>query len=265
MKSALQIVGFMQSGHVEEPKDVAQRIVSGVSTQGVTISPELMTYFNACLESGIVGSANLETLVMELFSLVGDILPTGSLKVPIPEAISCCKTSGRTILHMSAALGYHTLLDYVIRSGIDLDIRDANGHTALHFAALYGRTQCIQVLVGGGADMEIVDARGHDAAQIAFQNGHSTVGKLLTVYDDVSEAEEAEADYEDDNAVSEGDVSEPHDAEGDEQTYGTDNDVAMAVNETPKVPPSSPSIGHVATSLTFVLCLSSILSAVALI
>jgi hypothetical protein len=264
MKSALQIVGFVQSGHVEEPKDVAQRIVSGVSTRGVTISPELMTYFNACLESGIVGSANLETLVMQLFSLVGDIVPTGSLKIAIPEAILCCKTSGRTILHMSAALGYHILLDYVIRSGVDLNTRDANGHTALHFAALYGCTQCIQVLVAGGADMEIVVARGHGATQIAFQNGHTTVGKLLTVYDDVSEAEEAEADYEDDNdnAVSEG---EPHDVEGDEQTSGTNNDVAMAVNETPKAPPSSPSIGHVATSLTFILCVSSILSAVALI
>ena len=267
MKLALQVVGFMQSGHVEDPKDVAQRLVNGGSTQGgIAFSPELMRYLNICSESGIAGSANLEILVVELLGLANDVTPTGSLKNVVHEAISCCRTSGRTMLHVSAALGYLSLLDYIIRTGIDLDTRDANGHTALHFAALYGRTRCAEILVSGGADMEIVDAHGQDAMQIAFRNGHPTVGTLLTVHEDSpQEVEDIEYDYEDDDAAPENNSTEPHSAEDDEQTCQTDDGFVMTVNEARKVSPSSPKIRHVTSCFTIVLCISSILCVVALI
>jgi hypothetical protein len=264
MKLALQVVGFVQSSHVEDPKDVAQRILNGVSTHdgGVTFSPELTRYLNACSESGIVGSANLETLVIELLGFISTSSPT----IAVHGAISCCRFSGRTILHMSAALGYHTLLDCVIRTGIDLDTRDANGHTALHFAALYGRTQCAEVLVNGGADMEIVDAHGHAAIQLAFRSGHSTIGKLLSVYEDtLSEVEDTESNYEDDSVASQSIFGELHDSESNEQASRTDDHLAMTFNDVREVSSLSPSIGHVASSLTFILCLSSISSAVALV
>ena len=264
MKLALQVFGFAQSGHVEDPKDVAQRIINGVSTHGgaMAFSPELMGHLNACSESGIVSSANLETLVIELLGFT----PADSPTVAIQEAISCCRISGRTILHMSAALGYHTLLDHVIRAGADLDTRDANGHTALHFTALYGRTQCTEVLVNGGADMEIVDAHGQGAIQLAFRSGHSTIGKLLSVYEDSgSEVEDTESHYEDDSLASESIIGDLRDIENNEQASRTDGHLAMTLNDAREVSSSSPNIGHVASSLAFILCLSSISSAVALI
>ena len=264
MKLALQVLGFAQSGHVEDPKDVAQRIINGVSAHGgaMTFSPELMGYLNECSESGIVGSANLETLVIELLGFIS----VGSPTITIQEAISYCRISGRTILHMSAALGYHTLLDHVIRTGVDLDTRDANGHTALHFAALYGRTQCAEVLINGGADMEIVDAHGQGAIQLAFRSGHSTIGKLLRVYEDrLSEVEDTESYYEDDSLASESIIGDLHDFDSNEQASQTDGHPAMTFNNAREVSSSSPNIGHVASSLAFILCLSSISSAVALI
>ncbi|MCO6511671.1 MAG: ankyrin repeat domain-containing protein [Aridibacter famidurans] len=64
-------------------------------------------------------------------------------------------------------------------ANIDLDIRDRDKRTALMIAAARGSLNMAQFLVYSGADHRLKDAEGRSALDLARENGHAEIVKLL--------------------------------------------------------------------------------------
>lgn len=85
-----------------------------------------------------------------------------------------------TALHAAADFGAEECLQWLVKSGLSLDLRDGrNGRTPLHFAAASGRTTIISILLEAGADRTIVDFQGLLPYQVADQYGYAEARELL--------------------------------------------------------------------------------------
>ena len=85
-----------------------------------------------------------------------------------------------TALHSSADFGAEEPLKWLIRTKVNLDLRDGRlGRTPLHYAAASGRSNIIRLLLDGGADRTLVDYKGQLAYQIADEHGYYEAKELL--------------------------------------------------------------------------------------
>jgi hypothetical protein len=204
MELALQVLGLKMTGRLEEAKEVAMRIVGNTNNSSHEgHNAALMSSMNtlagledqadivhAALHGRASGTStpvvptsssnrDFQSVIIDNLKLL-DICVPGSDRVSTSAALSLASASGQqTLLHLSAILGFHRLLKYLVDRGVDLDVRDASGYTALHFAALCGRLACARILVEGGADVEIVDARGRLAREVAQWRDQVDVQLLL--------------------------------------------------------------------------------------
>jgi len=90
--------------------------------------------------------------------------------------------SGSTVLHQSAALGYHHAVELLLRSGADIAAKDVSGATPLVLAIIHGHTSFLPPLVSvqllnmsdclGRTPLHWAAAVGNlDAAKLLFKNG----------------------------------------------------------------------------------------------
>jgi len=68
---------------------------------------------------------------------------------------------------------------FLIESGADIKIKDAEGFDALLWAAHYGNLEIIDLLLGKGADIESQDSSGETPLMCAVSNGNLEVINLL--------------------------------------------------------------------------------------
>ena len=115
-------------------------------------SNEQITWTNTIIS--LVPSVDLQSLII---SLVKPSHYDDNRHESVARMLSLATPSGRTLLHLSAALGFHELLRVLIAPGVDLNQCDKRGYTALHYAALYGHPECAVQLVEGGADSRASD------------------------------------------------------------------------------------------------------------
>jgi len=97
----------------------------------------------------------------------------------VKEKLSLASESKRTLLHVSAALGFHQVVTALVDHRVDLNLRDMSGFGALHYAALNGRLECAKLLVDGGANLEIMDRWGLLAQEVAVDTDHHDIGQML--------------------------------------------------------------------------------------
>ena len=85
-----------------------------------------------------------------------------------------------TALHAAADFGAEEPLKWLIRTKVNLDLRDGRlGRTPLHYAAASGRSNIIRLLLDGGADRTLVDYKGLLPYQIADEHGYYEAKELL--------------------------------------------------------------------------------------
>lgn len=124
-------------------------------------------------------SAELEDQIVKFLLLLDYDASSGGSTTA--EALLLTSPTGKNLLHLSSALGFHILVAELIRRGVPLEERDANGYTALHLATLCGKTSCTRVLVEAGADSNTIDghnrvAQDHTGEPVydeAIENGES--------------------------------------------------------------------------------------------
>jgi len=205
MELALQVVGLKMTGKIEDAKNVAMRIVGGGSdssdmqsgggnnTNMVQMSSHISSardlHPQLLFRAG--ESDDFESRIVDFLAILDvpfDNQPPGSLSTP--EAISHpSSTTGQTLLHLAAFLGFSFLVTFLVNHDIDLDMRDRNGYTALHFAVLSRSEECIRVLLAAGADRNIVNSFGKIPEECATDVGN--------VFDDgVSDIELSDSDEE---------------------------------------------------------------------
>ena len=85
----------------------------------------------------------------------------------------------KTALLYAAAAGHVEPMDVLLDRGIDVNARYRHDLTALMWAAGYGKTAAVQRLLERGADPALRDDRGKTAADIARDNKHEDLSKLL--------------------------------------------------------------------------------------
>jgi hypothetical protein len=174
MELALQVVGLKMTGKIEDAKNVAMRIVGGAPDgsdgQNSGNTSNMMQLASSItptrdlrpqLLSRTGSNGNFESLIVDFLSVLDaplDKQPPNS--IPTAQAISHATSSGQTLLHLAAFLGFSSLVTFLVKHGVDLDARDRNGYTALHFAVLSKSADCVRALLSAGADCEIVNAFG---------------------------------------------------------------------------------------------------------
>jgi ankyrin repeat protein len=86
---------------------------------------------------------------------------------------------GATAIAVAASHGQTAMVDFLIFSGADVNVKDEEGQTPLMEAAAAGDSGIVGTLLGKGADREAVDKAGRTAWNHAVRTGHPDVAKLL--------------------------------------------------------------------------------------
>jgi uncharacterized protein len=174
MELALQVVGLKMTGKIEDAKNVAMRIVGGAGENmsqnrimANNIAPSTRELRPLLVQQGD-GTEKFEEMILKFLRIMeASVALASSGGVSIREAISYQSPSTRqNLLHLSAFLGFKSVVQFLVDCGIDPDTRDRNGYTALHYAAFSGSKDCARVLINGGADREIVNNVGQTAKEV---------------------------------------------------------------------------------------------------
>ncbi len=85
-----------------------------------------------------------------------------------------------SLLHLAAMIGEINAVRYLIRKGIDVNVRNALHHTPLHLAAGIGHAEVVKILIREGkAEIDVFDARNQTPMHYAVNNKKLEIVKLL--------------------------------------------------------------------------------------
>ncbi|APR98104.1 ankyrin repeat domain-containing protein [Wolbachia endosymbiont of Folsomia candida] len=72
------------------------------------------------------------------------------------EQLSVCDNEGNTLLHHAVKWGCsEEILDFLVRSGVDVNAKNKHGVAAIHIAAKYGSSSQMEFLIKNGADYNV--------------------------------------------------------------------------------------------------------------
>ena len=108
------------------------------------------------------------------------------------DLVHLLDANGNSALHYAASNGFtgvslHSLpcqpnadcVDVLVRSGVHVDVKDAQGRTPLLYAAFHGQTSTVRLLSELGAAISSQDQKGNSPLHIAARNGHAEVIEFL--------------------------------------------------------------------------------------
>jgi ankyrin repeat protein len=72
-----------------------------------------------------------------------------------------------------------SMVDSLVKTGMDVNTRNGNGATALMVAVHSGHVDMVRALLARGADVTARDCKGHTAAEIAANAGHGEIVQVL--------------------------------------------------------------------------------------
>ena len=118
-------------------------------------------------------------VVADMEKCVPSLLEGGAnmnVPVDVKSALVCAADRGQT-----------KVLNYLIRSGADVNYHDSRGMTAFYAAAKNGHTDCVKRLVESGADVNKQDRDGYTPLMAAAENGYDNcVIQMVEVGADVN-------------------------------------------------------------------------------
>ena len=90
------------------------------------------------------------------------------------------KIPGVTLLHIaSEQINESEIIDLLVKSGANVNARDAEGFTPLHMAAIHGNLKIVKKLVDLEADVNIITTDGKNAAELAHLNEELEIEEYL--------------------------------------------------------------------------------------
>lgn len=106
------------------------------------------------------------------------------LSVPRDAWAQCCNRGDRrkllrTSLHWASIAGKEDLIEPLLCSGVDVNVRDEWGVTPLSYAAQVGSREGVELLLSAGADAGIVDNRGNTPLDYARQGNYQGIIQSL--------------------------------------------------------------------------------------
>lgn len=104
-----------------------------------------------------------------------NLLPNGATIAAARTDEAC----GATAYFNAVLKNRVSMVDSLIRTGVDVNTRNGNGATALMVAVHSGHVDMVRTLLARGADVTARDCKGHTAAEIAAHAGHSAITQVL--------------------------------------------------------------------------------------
>ena len=88
-------------------------------------------------------------------------------------------TSGRTTLHVAAAVADADMVRFLVKQGLGVDVPDRRMNTPLHAAAKSNSAEVVSLLLGYGSDALLKNSEGHTPLSLAQIKVRSAVVKVL--------------------------------------------------------------------------------------
>jgi ankyrin repeat protein/L-ascorbate metabolism protein UlaG (beta-lactamase superfamily) len=97
-----------------------------------------------------------------------------------PKSMTADLGEGMTSLHYAVYFGNETVVDYVLKNGVGLHVKDSRGLTPVWFSVSGGRPAMLKKLIALGADLKVQNAAGDNLLFRAVNSGNlETIGILL--------------------------------------------------------------------------------------
>lgn len=134
--------------------------------------------------------ANPDATDMDRRKPLNTILSSG------PEALACelletaasidhhQDSKGRSALHQSSELQKHTMLEVLLRKGLDVNTQDQLGTTPLHLASACNDTKSMAMLLKAGAQASALNVKGESPLFVAVSRGSKDAVRLFVWYGD---------------------------------------------------------------------------------
>ncbi|VEN60153.1 unnamed protein product [Callosobruchus maculatus] len=84
-----------------------------------------------------------------------------------PHEVHQLDEEGLGLVHWAADSGHKPVLEILLRTGVNLDLRDSEGQTALHYAASCGHVECVEFLLEAGSKVDAADHEGNLPIHVA--------------------------------------------------------------------------------------------------
>lgn len=145
-------------------------LVVAILTAGANLPAEMAN------ELGV----NRDIMLFALVSMVVISLVSRMFKMP-----TGLETGPRTRPHGAVALfhavtrGHVSVVQQLIKAGVNVNVRTTDGQTPLMMAAAKGYSDLAKVLLDGGADANVVDIKGSTALKIALESGYTRTAEIL--------------------------------------------------------------------------------------
>jgi hypothetical protein len=104
-----------------------------------------------------------------------NLLPNGATIAAARSEEAC----GATAFFNAVMKNRTSMVDSLIRTGVNVNTRNGNGATALMVAAQLGQLDMVRMLLERRADAQLRDKKGRTAGEIAAQAGHGAVTQIL--------------------------------------------------------------------------------------
>ncbi|XP_032229741.2 uncharacterized protein LOC5505435 isoform X3 [Nematostella vectensis] len=150
-----------------------------VKERVVAESEEVQKLVTECLRKrGMWRGDELEQALKREEAALGD----EAIRLRDSRKLTVNRTTGETILHKAARLGYHEVVKQCILQGADPTAKDNAGWTPLHEACARGKLEVVKVLAQYGADVNAHSNDGIRPLHDAAEGGHVEVLRLLLTY-----------------------------------------------------------------------------------
>ncbi len=161
---AVSLVRYVRTGLI---------LVTAVLVMGANLPAELAEYFN--LDPAVM----LYTLgIMIAIPLANRYfkLPTGLE----PKQVAKTAYGAKALFH-AVLKGNVPVVQSLIDSGVNVNVRTVSGKTPLMASAFRGYTDIAQLLISAGADIHSMDREGNTALTVAQNHGFSRIVALLKI------------------------------------------------------------------------------------
>ena len=160
-KQALLIVHQRMTGVMEDPGDIARRIINlngggqGSGEGNLGFNAQQQREHAVTLGAMLAKNLDSEESALMCIAFIGHYPSEYEVQYDTRS-----RKNGQTLLHLAAALGYHRLVTALLNRGAHPDIRDRNGMSPMHLAALNNHAHVVSTLRLYGGDPTIRSLRG---------------------------------------------------------------------------------------------------------